>query len=506
MDAQLSGPAKGIRDTTLVLLFGAAVTGLHIAVNGRYGFHRDELLSVDNARHLAWGYVVYPPLTAFLARVELGLFGMSLRGFRFFVAVAQGIAVVFAGLAAREMGGRRWAQLVAAGAIAITGFSLVNGSFMSYASLDYLWWVLASWAVVRLLGSEEPRWWLAVGAFIGLGLMTRYTIGLLILGIVGGVLFTPARRWLRSPWFWAGTMLASVLCLPNFLWQMHHHFVWLRWIHSIHARDVRQGHADDFLLGQLWKTTNPVTVPVWLAGLWFVIAKREGRRWRLLGWMYAIPLVVLLALRGRDYYLAGAYPMLLAAGAVQAEGWLGRLRPGWVIAVRSTVWQSFVSSGLIIAALTLPVAPAGSRWWSIADGSNGVFKAQFGWPEMVAAVARVRDSLPAEERDHFAILAGDDGETGAVDLYGPAYHLPPAISGMNSAWYRGYGDPAPQTIIGVNMDPAFLKREFASCAVAGELAHPLGIVNDTVLTNEIYVCRGLRESWPQFWAGFQYYG
>src|SRR5581483_5501789 len=143
----------------------------------------------------------------------------------------------------------------------------------------------------------------------------------------------------------------------------------------------------------------------------------------------------------------------------------------------------------------LPLAPPGSQWWRIAASSNGIFNSQFGWPEMIAAIARVRDSLPAEDKTHFAILVGDDGETGAIDLYGPAYHLPAAISGMNSAWYRGYGAPPPQTIVAVNMDPTLLGRSFISCQVAARLPHPWGIVNDTVLTNEIYVCRGLRIIW-----------
>jgi 4-amino-4-deoxy-L-arabinose transferase-like glycosyltransferase len=506
LDASISKPALRSRDLTLLALLGAALTLLHIAVNNRYGFHRDELLSLDNARHLAWGYVVYPPLTPFLARIELVLFGPSLRGFRFFVAVAQGLAPLFTGLAARAIGARRWAQLVAASAVSITGFSLVNGSFMSYASLDYLWWILAGWALVRLLGFQNPRWWIAAGAFIGLGLMTRYTMGLLILGILGGLAFTPARRWFRSPWFWGAAALAFLLCLPNFLWQLHHHFIWLQWIHSIHRRDMGRGWTDSFLLNQFWKTTNSMTVPLWLAGLWFLFAARDGRPWRLLGWMYAIPFLVLLALHGRDYYLAPAYPMLFAAGAVQIERWLPSLRPGTAREVRRFIAIAFPISGVVVAALTLPIAPPGSAWWTLADSANSVFKSQFGWPEMVATIAQVRDALPAQDKDHLAILVGDDGETGAIDLYGSAYHLPQAISGMNSAWYRSYGDPPPQTVLAVNMDPDFLGRSFTSCRVAARLPHPRGIVNDTILTDEIYVCRGLRTPWPQFWATFHYYG
>lgn len=299
-------------DANILISLGLGVALLHILVNGQYGFHRDELLSVDNARHLAWGYVVYPPVTPFLGRAELELFGPSLRAFRLFAALSQGLVMVLTGLAARELGGRRQAQLVAALAVAIGGHSMFSGSFMSYTSFDYLWWTLVAYCVIRLLKSENPRWWLAIGAAIGIGMLTKYTMGAQALGVAGGVLLTPARRYLRSPWLWCGAAAALLMVLPNLVWQVQHNFVSLEFLKSIHARDIRQGSTDYFLLNQFWKCTNPVTVPLWCAGLWYLVAEPHGKRFRLLGWMYFIPMLALLIARGRDYYLAGSYPMLLA--------------------------------------------------------------------------------------------------------------------------------------------------------------------------------------------------
>ena len=188
------------RDTNVLILLGLGVVLLHTLANGHYGFHRDELLSVDNARQLAWGYVVYPPMTAFLGRIELGLFGDSLRGFRFLPAVAQALIVLLTGFAARELGGKRWTQIVAALAVVVGGHSMFSGSFMSYSSFDYLWWTLVAYFVLRLLKSEDPRWWIAIGSAIGVGMLTKYTMGVLALGVTGGVFLTPARRYLKSPW------------------------------------------------------------------------------------------------------------------------------------------------------------------------------------------------------------------------------------------------------------------------------------------------------------------
>ena len=496
------------RDTNVLILLSLGVVLLHTLVNGQYGFHRDELLSIDNARHLAWGYVVYPPMTPFLGRIELGLFGDSLRGFRFLPAVAQALVVLLTGLSARELGGKRWAQIVAALAVVVGGHSLFSGSFMSYSSFDYLWWALVAYFVLRLLKSEDPRWWIAIGSAIGVGMLTKYTMGALALGVAGGVFLTTARRYLRSPWLWGGVAVTLALMLPNILWQMHHNFVSLDFVKSIHARDVRHGSTDYFLLNQFWKSASPVTVPLWCAGLWYAFAAPEGKRYRLLGWMYVIPLLVLLVVRGRDYYLAGAYPILFAAGAVWAERWADSLGTRPAMIIRRTAWRVLAVAGLSAAAVTLPIAPVNSIWWHVADRmTGGNFNSQIGWPDMVETVAKIRDSLPVQDRPRLGILTGDDGETGAINLYGPAYGLPRAISGMNSNWFRGYGDPPPETVIAVGMDPDFINQKFENCEVAGRISNRYGIQNGVIgVYANVYVCRRLRQTWPEFWEHFQYYG
>jgi hypothetical protein len=151
-------------DTGVLVLSAMALVALHTATNGQYGFHRDELATIDDARFLSWGYVVYPPITPFLARVSMTLFGASIIGLRLFAALAVGIAMVLTGLMAREIGGRRPAQLVAAWAAAIAGPVVSFGYLFQYVSFDYLWWVLAAWVIIRLLKSGDQRWWLAAPA------------------------------------------------------------------------------------------------------------------------------------------------------------------------------------------------------------------------------------------------------------------------------------------------------------------------------------------------------
>jgi hypothetical protein len=360
--------------------------------------------------------------------------------------------------------------------------------------------------VVRLLTSEDPRWCLALGAAIGVGMLTKYTMAFLILGIATGFLFTPARRYLRSPWLWCGVALAFIIFLPNLIWQVRHQLVTLDFLQSIHARDVRMGRTDNFVIGQFWIATNPPTVPLWLAGLYYVFATEDGKRYRPIGWMFVVPFVLFLIARGRAYYMAPGYPMLLAAGAVWAERWLASLPSPGALVIRCSVWIALTIGALIVAATVLPMAPPGSVWWQSADKANGGnFNEEIGWPELVETVASIRDTLPIEDRSGLGILTADSGQAGAINLYGPAFQLPKAICGTNSHWYRGCGNPPPETLIVVGM-PRLIGRAFSSCKIAGHVSNLYGVRNSTIPNTEIFVCHGLRLPWPSFWQRLRSYG
>ncbi|MBV8731756.1 MAG: glycosyltransferase family 39 protein, partial [Acidobacteriia bacterium] len=361
-------------DVGILLCLSAVFATIHIATNGQYGFHRDELQTLDDARHLDWGFVAYPPITPLLARLELLLFGTSLVGFRFISAIAVSVGAAFTGLMARELGARRPIQLLAAVAAAISPFSLGQGAVFQYVSLDYLWCVTATYLLVRLLKSDDPRWWAPIGAVLGLGMETRYTIGFLALGIAGAVVFTPARRFLRSGWLWLGVALSILIILPNLIWQARHGFISLEFLSYLHARDFRQGRYRGFLPEQLWLCVNIVTVPLAVLGLWFYCIHAEGRRYRLLGWTFVVSFA-LFALRGsRSYYAAPLYPMLLAAGSV-----LFQLRPAWSRVGYRIQWCALVAGGVAFALIVMPLAPFGSRLWRITSKMHDQFREEIGW-------------------------------------------------------------------------------------------------------------------------------
>jgi 4-amino-4-deoxy-L-arabinose transferase-like glycosyltransferase len=228
-----------------VVGIAGAVTVIHLLTNGRYGFHRDEFQFLSDARHLDWGFVAYPPVTPFLERIGLQLFGVSMVGLRLFSVIAQAVAIVVTGLMVREFGGGRLAQITAALAVATSGLPVFEGTEFQYSSFDYLWWACIAFFVIRLLKTENPRWWVAIGVFIGLGLMTKYTILFFIAGILCGLVLTPARRFLGTGWFWGGVAIALLIFAPNFIWQARHGFISEHFLQHIHIRDVRQGAGMD---------------------------------------------------------------------------------------------------------------------------------------------------------------------------------------------------------------------------------------------------------------------
>jgi hypothetical protein len=467
-------------DLFILILLAAAKFILHLLTNHQYGFHRDELAMLHDARNLAWGFVAYPPLTPFIGSIELALFGTSLVGFRFFSALSQSIVMVIAGLMAKELGGSRKAQILAALGAGIGILTLIQGALFQYVAFDFLWFVLLAYFTIRLLKSDDPRWWLAMGAVIGLGMMTRYTMGVYVVGLILATLSTPARKYLKSPWLWAGAALAFMIFLPNLIWQIQHDFISLEFQQAIRERDVRIGRADGYLTDQLLMP-NPFMLPFWVAGLIFYL--RESK-YRMIGLMYLFPVTIFFLMQGRGYYPAPTYVMLVAAGmTVFAESRPAprRLTWGWVA----------VSLGFIIAgALTLPVAPVNSALWNISYKVHDNFSEQLGWRELNEHIAEVYHALPADEQSRAGILAGNYGEAGAIELYGAEYDLPQIISPVDSFWMQGAPAETIDVLVVVGYSKESAEAFFTACELAGEISNQYGVMNDEARLKDIFLCKG----------------
>jgi Dolichyl-phosphate-mannose-protein mannosyltransferase len=489
--------------TLIVVGIAAVVAIVHLLTNNRYGIHRDEWQTLSDALHMEWGFVAYPPFTPFVERISMALFSHWLIGLRLFSVIAQFAVIIVSGLMARELGGGRLAQTTTALSVALAPLALFEGTEFQYTTFDYLWWVLIAYFVIRLLKSDDPRWCLAIGATVGIGFMTKYTMGFYVAGVLGGLVLTQARKFLLTRWFWIGIALALLICLPNLLWQIRHDFISYHFLHHIHTRDVGEGRAEGFFREQFRINTNLVAAPLWIAGLVFFL---RDRRYRMLAWMYVIPLALFAASKARFYYLGAAYPMLLAMGAVAFERWANSLSRPWRLALVSVFFTGTVVCGLIFGAIIVPVA-SGGPLKEFALKNNGDLREEIGWDELVQAVATVRDSLPPDQKNNLGIIVGNYGEMGAIEILGPVYHLPRPISLTNSGWLRGYPTPAPTTLIVVGWSREQVDEAFTACRLAGHYENSSGVKNEeSEGHSDIFVCGGPRESWPEFWKDNQRFG
>jgi hypothetical protein len=494
---------SSLADFLPVLAIAAAVAVGHILTNSQYGFHRDELQFLSDARHLDWGFVAYPPLTPFLEHIGLALFGLSLVGLRLFSVLAQAIIILASGLMARDLGGSRLAQVTAALAIALSPLPIFEATEFQYTSFEMLWWVLIAWFTIRLLKSENPRWWLAIGAVVGMGLLAKYSIVFYVAGILTGVVLTPARRYLKSGWFWGGIALALFIFLPNFLWLVRHDFISYHFLQHIHARDVAEGRAEGFLKGQFLACANPWAAPLWLAGL---VAFLRNPRYRMIAWMYLVPLAILWLAKGRFYYLCAAYPMLIAMGAVGGEHWVRGL-PRWArVTVEAVFFQGLLVAGAYFIAGWVPIASSGPlRDFALSHSED--LREEIGWNEMVRTVANIRDSLPPDQQAHLGITTGNYGEFGAIELLGPDYGLPAPIGTTNSEWLRGYPTPPPTTIIALGITREQADSIFTNCRWAGHNGNSEGVRNEESQYHpDIFVCGPPRLPWPELWREHQDFG
>lgn len=499
------------------LAFAGLTLLLHLISNliFRYGYFRDEFYYLVCGDHLAFGYVDHPPLIAVIARVTRTLLGNSIVAIRLPSALASAGLVLLTGLMARELGGRRFAQALACLSAVIAPVYLIGGNMLSTIPFDQLWWTLCAFFAVRLVVTDDPRYWLAIGATVGIGFETKHNMVFLACGIVAGVLLTNNRRYLRSRWLWIGAALAAVIALPNILWEVANGWPTLEFVRN--ASGSKNAHVSPvaFIANQIL-VLHPLTLPIWLTGL--IICFRTPR-YRLLGCLYLVPMLILMATQSaRADYLAPAYPVLLAVGAVTiaraAERWRWR-------GARSAILAPLALTGLLLMPIGLPIlSPARMEALTARLTGAGVndpskeqgktaqlpqyFADQFGWQELTAAVARVYDALPPADRAKAVIFTDNYGEAGALTFFGNPYHLPPIISGHNNYYLWGPGKASGDVVIVVGYkDPASIAQSFATVEPAGttHCIYCMDYENNVA----IFVARGPTKPITDIWPTVKHY-
>jgi len=491
-----------------VALVAAAKLLLHLAFAHRYNYFRDELYYIACSRHLDWGYVDQPPLIAVLVWLEMHLGGTSLTALRFLPALAGAALVVLTALLAREMGAGKFGQSFAALSCAAVGIYFVMQYLMTMNAFEPLFWMGCAYVFVRIINTGNQRLWLWFGALAGLGLQNKYSMGVFGAGLVAGLLLSAERKALARRWIWMGGGVALLIFLPNLLWNMGHHWPFVELMANIKAsgRDVVLGPAEYFV--QQIFIIGPALFPLWMAGLLWLFFSADGRRYRPLAWAYVAALALFIGMKGKNYYLAPAYPMLLAAGTVPLERLLARWGRPWL---KPALVLLVLTPAMLLLPLGLPVLSAENflRYEEklpfalpVSEKSHAgaampqYYSDQFGWEEMTAAVARTWNGLTPAEREVACIGGRNYGEAGAIDFFGPRYGLPPAISAHQNYFLWGPRDCTGKILILLGDRPENLRGRCESAEVAAELHHPYAVLFEN---KPVIVCRGLRTDLRALW-------
>jgi 4-amino-4-deoxy-L-arabinose transferase-like glycosyltransferase len=483
-----------------VAAIALGVVAIELALAGRYGYHRDELYFLACGRRLAFGYVDQPPLTPLIGRVATTLFGDTTTAIRVFPALSLGAMVVLAAMIAREFGGRRFAQVLAALAVAVTGEYLGAGHLLSPTPFDQLLWVALGWIVIRIVRTGEPRLWLAAGAIAGVGLENKWTIAFFCAALAVGFALTEQRRWFRSPWLWAGALLAVAVWAPNLAWQADHGWPVYALDRNLHHEAIEDGNLYTFVPAQILYV-GPLLLPIWIAGLVWLWRNPAGRPYRAFAIAYGLLFAFFLATLGKPYYIGPIYGILLPAGAVATEAWLARRR-GWL--TQRKVLVAVLIAGVLPLPIALPILPAHTLHSVPLQDVNYDLGETIGWPRMVDEIARADRSLPPRERRTAVVLTSNYGEAGAIDRYGPAVGLPGAYSGHNNYWLWGPPPERRTAAILVGFGRPYLRTRFAGLRRTGTLRNGEGVNNDEQGL-PIFTARTIRGTWAGQWRHLRHY-
>jgi 4-amino-4-deoxy-L-arabinose transferase-like glycosyltransferase len=482
----------------IVVLIAGAVTLVLVAFASGYGYHRDELYFVAAGAHLDWGYADQGPVVPLIARAMSEIATDSLTVLRLPSAVAAGLTVLLTALLARELGGGRRAEYIAAACASVAVILLFTGHLLSTSTFDLLVWTAVTWLAVRAVLTRDDRLWLVAGVVLGIGLLNKPLPAFLALGMLAGVVIAGPRRLLRNPYVWAGAAIALALWSPWIVWQADH-----GWPQVDVSREIAGGRSTSSepwwaIVPFQFLLVSPLLAPVWLVGLVRLLRDRAVRQLRFLGWAWIVLAVVFMATGGKPYYLAGLLPALIGAGTVQVDGWLER---GRARMRKAALVTAVALSGVVGGIISLPVLPADSAG-PVIEVNEDVGET-IGWPEFAQTIAGVHRELPSRGRS--VILTGNYGEAGAIDRYGPPLGLPRAYSGHNA--YGDWGPPPDGSgpVIAVGVDPHDLAAHLHDCRVVARIDNDAGVDNEEQ-GEAVMVCRGPRRPWSQQWPALRNLG
>ena len=477
------------------------------AVITPYEVHRDEFLYLAMGEHLRLWKMDFPPAIAILAQLMRHTVGVSVEALRIVPALFSAVLVVFSALTARELGGGRYAQGLAALMVVASAAFMRSGALFQPVVLDQLAWTVVLFALLKLGRSEDPRWWILVGLAGGFGLLTKFSIGIIGVAVLFALIILPERRWLGTRWPWLAAAIALVIGSPSIVGQIRTGWPAILYARELGAEQLMHVTVGGFLGSQLAMLGPAVFIAV--AGLWELLHRAP---FRVVALSCIGALLLLLAMHGKGYYLLPVYPVLFGAGAEWVErvsDYLAHNRGRAV--VRTVVAIVIVAYGAFVLPFGLPVLQPETMARYATMGPGGMvttntgqtlqlpqdYADMLGWRQRVQAVARVYDSLPPDVRAKAVVAAENYGQAGAIDYYGPAMALPHAICTCGTYWFFGPGTLPGEVLVTIGIEESDLRTLYGNVQPAGRIDLPWSVPEER--DAPLYVATEPAMTLQQFW-------
>src|SRR6266498_5259100 len=393
--------------------------------SSNYGYFRDEFYYIAASKHLAFGYVDFPPFIALLTAFVRLTLGDSLLALHFFPALSGSAVILLTGLMARQLGADSFGQVLAAFAALVAPHYLGVNALLTMDSFDLLVWATSLYVLILILKYDRPKLWLVFGLVMGIGLTIKVTPLYFGFALVVGLALTPYRKYFRSPYLYLGGLIALAFLLPYVIWNAVNGWPTIEFWRNYGSKGF-QASPLVFLLQQIL-IMHPLSLPLWLSGLVFLFTQK-GKQYRPFGWMYLVLFLIFMLQHAKNYFLAPFYPLLFASGTIAMQQfatsrgwhWLGWLRRNYI--------PFLVIGGILLAPLTIPMLPLNTlvAYVHALGGTNvksensdtGIlpqnFADRFGWEELAATMNDVYHSLPVEDQPRACIVTSNYGEAGAL--------------------------------------------------------------------------------------------
>jgi len=485
----------------VLLILSLIKLAIHLVGNQNYGFHRDELLHLSVSEHLAWGYFEFPPFIAFVGKIAHFVFGYSLSGIRLFSTLAGIGILITCCLIAKELGGKRYAVLLAGVAVLAFVPFYRNHLLFQPVAFDQFFWTLGFYFLVKYFNTKEVRYLIFLGIAFGIGLMNKYTILVWGFGLFIGLLFYENGKLFKNKWLYISGIISFLIFVPNIIWQWNHDFPVLLHLQKLKESQLDGNGTFDFALEQL---KLPFTLTISLIGLYAYFFDSDLKKYKTFGVATVVVFLSMWMMQSKAYYFFAIYPILFAAGAVKIEKLLQR-KPKWNYAVAAVL----ILPGIPFIPGAIPILPISTyvRYLDLKPEENGRviitddFADMFGWEEQVEVVDSLYHSFSLKDREKCMIWAENYGEAGAIEILGEKYNLPSPVSSHGSFWSWGAGNTKAEICISIGNEKNAVERVFHDFKLVKIIKHKYAIGEENNIP--LYICRNPKIDIKQNWKSLE---